>query len=203
MNALSEEVKNDERVIKEEKERFQSGRVRSKELELQIEDKKNHIARYQEQIFKVKTNKEYTALLHEIEKIKADISALEDRMLELMEEVEDEQAKLGEAQSGLDLARKRFGERERTAREDLQAIDRELEKRRGEREDRTAGIDPDLYERYEIIFTRKPDRALVVVRDNACGGCNMELTAQMLNDLARAEGICQCENCGRFIYLDE
>ncbi len=203
LGTIAREIENDERIIREEKERFQSGRVRSKDVELEIEDKRNHLAKYQEQLFKVKTNKEYTALLHEMEGLKADIGAVEDRMLVLLQETENEQEKLKEIQADLELARQRFQERERTAQEELQAIEREMAQRREARATRAEDIEYDLLEKYEIIFAHKTDRAMVAVRNDACGGCNMELTAQTLNDLAREERICQCENCGRFIYLDE
>jgi hypothetical protein len=203
LKALRKEVENDEKIIEKERRCLQSSQVRHKDLELQVGEKKNHIERYQQQLLKVKNNKEYTALLHEIDGHNADISALEDRILEFMEEVEAEEQKLAASRADLESARQRYRESERGARNTLEWIGREIETKKEENTRQAAKLDPELYEMYEIIFSRKPDRAVVIVENGTCKGCNMELTAQLLNDLERAASIYQCETCGRYIYLPE
>ena len=203
LEALRKEIESNEKILEEEKERLQGSRLRSKELELQVGEKKNHIERYQQQLFKVKNNKEYTALLHEIDGHKADISALEDRMLEFMEEAENEERKLAAALADLESARQRCREREEEARDTKERIDREIETKIEEKARQVTMLDPELYETYEMIFSRKPDRAVVMVEDDVCKGCSMELTIQLLNDLERDDGVYQCENCGRYIYFPE
>jgi uncharacterized protein len=203
LESILSEIEKDERIIKEEKDKDTSSRVRSKELELEVEEKKNRIDKYQSQLFKIKNNKEYTALLHEIEGLKADIRILEDRILELMEEGEGEKDLMQEAQANLERARQRYWDEEEKAGEELGRIASLIREKQRVRLEKAEKIDPDLKERYEIIFVRKPDRAVAAVRHGVCTGCNMELTAQVLNDLARDEMICQCENCGRFIFLPE
>lgn len=201
LEALRGEIEKDERIIREEKEKEMSSRVRSKELELEVEDKKNRIEKYQSQLFKIKNNKEYTALLHEIEGLKADIRVTEDRILEFMEEGEGEKNRMKEAEADLERVRGRFREREEQAREELVRLESRIDAKRRQREEKAEAVDPDLRERYEIVFSRKPDRAVAAVHHSSCTGCNMELTAQVQTDLAREEMVCQCENCGRFIYL--
>ena len=203
LQAIRSEIERDERIIKEEKDKDVSTRVRSKELELEVEDKKSRIDRYQSQLFKIKNNKEYTALLHEIEVLKAEIKMLEDRILDLMEEGEGERERMTEAQADLERARQQYREEETTAGKELDEIAALIREKEQVRSVRAERLNPDLKERYEIIFVRKPDRAVTAVRHGVCTGCNMELTAQVLNDLAREETVCQCENCGRFIYLPE
>jgi len=203
LKAILSEIERDERIIREEKDKDISTRVRSKELELEVEDKKSRIERYQSQLFKIKNNKEYTALLHEIEVLKAEIRMLEDRILDLMEEGEGERDRMTEAQADLERARQQYREEEETARKELDEIAALIGEKECVRSERAERLNPDLKERYEIIFVRKPDRAVTAVRHGVCTGCNMELTAQVLNDLAREEMVSQCENCGRFIYLPE
>ncbi len=203
LSAIRAEMERDERIINEEKEKGISSRVKSKELELEVEERKNRIDKYQSQLFKIKNNKEYTALLHEIEGLKADIRMQEDRILELMEEGEGEKGLLEEAQADLERSRGRYREEEAKAGEERGRIEARIREKESLRLEKVEKINPDLRERYEIIFARKPDRAVSPVRHGVCTGCNMELTAQVQNDLAREEMICQCENCGRFIFLPE
>ena len=59
-----------------------------KKLELDVEAKKQQISRYAMQQFETRKNEEYRALQHEIDGCKAEISKIEDRELELMEQGE-------------------------------------------------------------------------------------------------------------------
>jgi len=46
-------------------------------------------------------------------------------------------------------------------------------------------------------------RSVAEVRHGVCTGCHMALPVGMVAALRRSEGLCRCENCGRFIYLVE
>src|SRR2546423_2307979 len=59
-----------------------------KKLELEVEAKKELIAKYSVQQFQTKKNEEYRALTHEIELCNEAISKLDDQQLELMEQAE-------------------------------------------------------------------------------------------------------------------
>jgi uncharacterized protein len=201
LEALRKEVDDDEKAIEEERSRLMGSRVHIKELDLEIAEKKNHIIKYQEQQFKIKNNKEYTALLHEISKQEADIRILEDRMLEYMEEAEVEDRTLDGVRADLEVAQKKFREMEVESRSLMDQLGEEIEEKEKAKAEEISRLDPDIYETYEMIFSRKSDLAVVKVINDTCGGCNMELRAQVLNDLYRGDNIKQCETCGRFIYL--
>ena len=56
-----------------------------KRLELEVQDFEAKRSKYKGQLGEVKTNKEYTALLHEIENVEREIRSREDQILEAME----------------------------------------------------------------------------------------------------------------------
>ncbi|HDL65052.1 MAG TPA: hypothetical protein ENH12_06660 [Proteobacteria bacterium] len=201
LEALRKEVDDDEKAIEDERDRLMGSRVHIKELDLEIAEKKNNIIKYQEQQFKVKNNKEYTALLHEISKQEADIKVLEDRMLEFMEEAEVEDRTLDGVRADLEVAQQKFREMEVESRGLMDQLGKEIEEKEKEKAEEISRLDPEIYEMYEIIFSRKSDLAVVKVINDTCGGCNMVLRAQVLNDLYRGDKISQCETCGRFLYL--
>lgn len=201
LESLRNEVDDDEKAIEDERNRLMGSRVHIKELDLEIADKKNHIIKYQEQQFKVKNNKEYTALLHEISKQESDIRILEDRMLEFMEEAEVEDRTLDGVRADLVVAQRKFRETEVESRTLMDQLRNETEAKEKERDEEISRLDPDIYEIYEMVFSRKSDLAVVKVINDTCGGCNVELRAQVLNDLYRGDITSQCETCGRFIYI--
>src|ERR1035441_7067059 len=59
-----------------------------KDLELEVEVKKQMIVRYANQQFQTRKNEEYRALAHEIDTCKAAIFEIENREIELMEQAE-------------------------------------------------------------------------------------------------------------------
>jgi predicted nucleic acid-binding Zn-ribbon protein len=62
---------------------------RRKDLELEVESKKQLIERYANQQLQTRKNEEYRALAHEIETCKEAIFKIEDQELELMEQAEE------------------------------------------------------------------------------------------------------------------
>jgi len=118
-----------------------------------------------------------------------------------MEEAEVEDSALDGVRADLEVAQKKFREMEVESRNLLDQMGKEIEAKEREKAEEVSRLDPDLYETYEMIFSRKSDLAVVKVINDTCSGCNMELRAQVLNDLYRGDNISQCETCGRFIYL--
>src|SRR4051794_12621239 len=77
-----------QKALDQARERVKQLESDRKGLELEVETKKQLIAKYALQQFETRKNEEYRALAHEIETCKADIRAIEDRELELMEQAE-------------------------------------------------------------------------------------------------------------------
>lgn len=196
-------IKETGREIEEEKQRYQRERVEAKELELKIAEKRNRIDKYQTQLLSIKNNKEYQALLHEIEGEKADIRMVEDNLLELMEEAEAEEKKLNVSRAELSAAEEELKEIEKRDDVRCREIDEKIAEIKNQRDVRASSLDSDLYLRYRALFDQKKELAVARVIGGACRGCNMQLTPQALNDLNKPDLVTQCEFCGRFIYLPE
>ena len=201
--ALQEEIREEEKAAAEERARVLKERSKIKEIDLQIDDKKGKIAKYEQQLVQIKNNKEYQALLHEIEGLKADIRMLEDKDLEVMEEEEKEAQRLEEEKLKIRKSQERLDSAEAAAREEFRRIEAELAAVAESRKGVEAILDGDLHNKYDRIFRNKPRLAVVAVVKGSCQGCNMQLTPQILNDLQKDERILYCENCGRLIYLPE
>lgn len=63
------------------------------------------------------------------------------------------------------------------------------------------GIDKELLSRYKSKRTDKFFPIFVPLRGSSCGGCMMELSVAQIEKLKK-NGILECENCRRYIYLD-
>src|SRR5437660_6726078 len=94
-----------------------------KKFEAAIKDLQARISKYRDQSLDVKTNDQYKALLHEIQFAEQEISANEDKILELMvsAEVREKQVKAAEAElkeETAEIEKEKVIARERTAQEE-------------------------------------------------------------------------------------
>src|SRR6266478_5905479 len=101
---LKAKVANAQTNLESAKTRVKQLESARKDLELEVEAKKQLIAKYSLQQFQTRKNEEYRALAHEIELCKEAITKIEDRELELMEQSESAQKEVGRAtQTGSEM----------------------------------------------------------------------------------------------------
>jgi len=56
---------------------------------------------------------------------------------------------------------------------------------------------------YERILNSRDGLAIVTVKGNSCGGCNMLVPPQVINLIKMYEHIITCEMCNRILYINE
>jgi uncharacterized protein len=181
------------------------GRVRQlesdrKSLELEVESKKQLIARYANQQLETRKNEEYRALAHEIETCKAEIFRIEDREIELMEEAEAAQKDVIRATLAAKEAQKIMEEQlaQLAARE--QNLKAELASLQKNREELSAAVDEAARGRYQRLVKSKGENVVVGVQHGVCGGCHMRLPPQLLVQCQAQQELVSCSNCGRILY---
>ena len=86
MAELDQELQKEETAYTAEKEGLQALEKEHRQLERALEEALSRRDKSQDKLSSVKTNKEYTAALHEIEGIKEAIKKQEDKILEVMEQ---------------------------------------------------------------------------------------------------------------------
>ena len=171
-----------------------------KKLELDVEGRKQQIAKYSLQQFETRKNEEYRALQHEIDNCKADISKIEDRELELMEQSETVAKQVAAANQEA-AAAKKMVEKEIS---DLNAREENLKKELAELDARrvelAAGVDEGFRARYDRLLKNKGDNVIVGVQHGVCGGCHMKLPPQLIVQCRTGQELTTCTNCGRILY---
>ena len=172
-----------------------------KKFESAIQDLQSKISKYRDQSLDVKTNEQYKALLHEIQFAEQEIRINEDRILEVMVNVEvrEKEVKAAEAELKAETAEieKEKEETRRVTAEDQQKLIEWNAKRDGLRH----GIDGDLLRRYERVMKFRGS-GLAEVRDHKCMGCQVMLRPQIYNEVRNGEQIVFCDSCQRVLYFD-
>jgi len=188
------------KAVAEAREKMTANQKRRRDLETEVKDLKNQIGKYKRQLNDVKTNKEYTSLLHEIEESQRKVDSLEETIIAEMlaaDDIEDDikGAMLRQGQNEENLKREAKALKEKA--EELEAKKAGLVK---ERNALQPLIPPDQVRLYETIAGKKGGLPLSPVRGEFCSLCHMRIRPQMLNEIRDKSKLILCENCGRILY---
>lgn len=176
--------------------------VATKTLELDIETRRNTIARLKTQQFETKKNEEFTALGNEVVRYEADIDGLETQELELMEEVDGIDVEIKDCKAALDRIQAGIDQEIKALDDKLQEIQTQLTETTAQRKTQSAHIDEDLLELYDRLMKNKNGQALAqVTPEGQCLGCHIKLTPATHIAVQAQTELVQCENCARIAHL--
>ncbi len=171
-------------------------------VEKSLGEVQGRLSRFKEQLMAVKTNKEYTAVQHEIATAEVEVQRLEDAILEHMLEADDLAADVAATERALEVEQAEV-ERERAV---LEAERAEMERRISETSDEriklTEHIGAAARQLFETVARQRRGIAVVEARDGHCTVCHVRLRPQMFNQILRNTELIQCEHCMRILYHD-
>ncbi len=174
--------------------------IDKKELDLKANE--GEIAKYNTQLNSIKTNKEYTALCSEIGIKKADMSILEDAVLETMSRLEKVNQEYSKATEELRIEEESLKDLIKSVEADIEEADTEIEKIKNDQKKYLDSLDEYTLSQYIRLSNIKDGKAVVAVVGNVCGGCFMNISSQTLNSLMSGKELVFCRSCSRILYLD-
>jgi hypothetical protein len=185
------------------KRQIQDVQKAQRQLESEVEDSNARIRKSKGRLLTIKSNKEYQALLKEIEEGERANREREDKILACMEETEELKQLLKKKAEEVSVRREDFEDEKRTIEEAVSQAQQRLAEEEQYRAEIVIGIDPDLLKRYEHIKTKSGGLAVVFVENTTCSGCHLNIPPQMYNELQRRDSLKFCPNCERIIYWKE
>jgi len=200
IEAIDQAIKQTADIVAQAKDKLAANQKKRRELEGEVKALKEQAAKFRRQLNDVKTNKEYSALLKEIEDAQHKIDGIEEVILQEMIAADDIEKDIKSAQH------RQAGEEGRLQadRKTILAEQKELEARRDvllkEREGILPTIPPDQARLYLRILKKMAGVAMSPVTDDFCSICQMRVRPQMLNELLAMKEIITCEACGRILY---
>jgi predicted nucleic acid-binding Zn-ribbon protein len=193
--------------LKRIKDEHQEKVARAKELannrrnlEGQVDLSRSKLSRLKDQLMAVKTNKEYTAMLHEIQLVEEQIRNEEDKILEFMEEMEGQENILKEAEKEMLRQCAEIQDNIRKTNESAPQLESDLAMMNEEKASIESRIDAELLDRYRRIALARKGVALAEAKDELCSACHIRIRPQMYADLLRTENIQTCDSCSRILF---
>ena len=201
--ALKQEFEAKKANVKELEEKLKRVQLERNQKELELKEKETAIEKTNAQLSLLKTNREYTAKLTEIESLKADKSIFEEKILESYDQADAVKKELDEENKKVAGEEKGFLERKKVLEDDIKEIDDRLQVLESQRTRLLPDIDKENLRRYERILNHKEGIAIVPIVNNSCGGCHMNITQQMINQMKMHAELINCEMCARILYLED
>ena len=106
--ALDQKLEGARSTVAAAKDKQAANQADRRALEKDLAALNTRLSRYKDQLMEVKTNREYTAMQHEIETAQGEVKRLEDQMLEKMLEADELAAGLKAAEAALKTAEQRI-----------------------------------------------------------------------------------------------
>jgi len=151
----------------------------------------------------IKTNKEYTALLKEIETVEQDNKKIEEDILKLMEKIDAAAAEIQTAEAhsaqeavAIAVERKQF-------EESMAKLESELAADGRARDEIASRIDAALLAKYHKRLVQQGGRVVVEARAESCSGCFMSIPPQIFVNVKKNAEIITCPNCQRILFFKE
>jgi predicted nucleic acid-binding Zn-ribbon protein len=169
--------------------------------EKEVAGVQTRLAKYKDQLLEVKTNREYTAMLHEIEAAQNDIRTREDRILEIMMETDELNAAIKTSEAELKAAEKDVAAERALLDAETARMQSEIERTTAERKKLVADIDRHVLSIFETTAKGRKGVAVAEARDGLCTICHVRLRPQVFNEVRKNESIIQCDSCRRILYF--
>jgi predicted nucleic acid-binding Zn-ribbon protein len=172
-------------------------------LEGQVDLSRAKLSKLKDQLMSVKTNKEYTAMLHEIQGAEEQIRGEEDKILEVMEQMENMELDLKGAEREMLKKNAELKESIRLTVESAPLLEAELARLIDHRKSTESQIGTELLSRYRRIANARKGVALAEAKDELCSACHVRIRPQMYAELLRTENIHACDSCSRILFSRE
>ena len=169
--------------------------------ESDIKDEQEKISKYRDQSLKVKTNQEYRALLSEIQHAEAEISKLEDKVLEIMVAADSRKDGLKQAEATLKAATAENDKEKEHARQQTAEDEKQLAELAAQRKELRSGISDDALRHYDRVLKLRGSALAAVHDDQMCSVCRVILRPQVYQNVMKGEEMVYCDSCQRILYF--
>jgi uncharacterized protein len=171
-----------------------------RQLEAAVSEEQSNLQKAQRKLLEVKTNKEYAAMVAEIETFKQKIAAHEDAVLHSMELIELRRQELQELDRRVNTAEQELAEGQRRNALELAVLQETLAGRRQTREEAVQQLERPVTDLYMRLLSGRKGLAVVGIKNSSCQGCFLALPPQLIQEVRRNDRVLTCSHCQRILY---
>lgn len=189
---------------------FERGKSRLKEIaleqhktEMNLAEFKEKIDKLKDQLFLVTNNKQYDALMLEIDHLKGNLDRNETTELELLEEKDQLAEQVKSQEQSLESLSKELSSKQVNLEQALAASSSEKKDLESRREETAKDLSASVLARYNRILSARNGLAVVSLEGRSCGGCGAALPPQLVAEVKTLMTIQNCSICTRFLFWEK
>lgn len=185
-------------------------RMQADEIELNLRESEAYVEKLRTALNAAKTNKEYAAILTQINTHKADNAKFEEQALSELGEVDSVKAQVEAIAKQVEQEEKKLEEIKANSAEEIQKLDTMLADLQAKRDQAAKDLPASTLKLFDRLSQQYDGEALAKVEVSGrrppftytCGGCYMNLNAEHANALQTRDEVRQCDNCQRILCID-
>jgi predicted nucleic acid-binding Zn-ribbon protein len=200
---MDESLESKQSGAKNAEEELKKIQLTKNEKEMDMQAKEELIKKHESELYQIKNNKEYKALQQEIDSIKADVSLLEEDLINLFDEIEKVQARCEGEKKIFEEEKQNVEKEKQNMKAEEKALAERLNELNAKRGEFVKTIDPGILGQYERILENRGRIALARIDGEFCSECNIHLRPQTLNEVKLKKQVVCCESCARILYAED
>ncbi len=189
-----------QQYLSESSNDFDMATKERKSLESLLKDAETKVTKLKEKIPEIKTNKEYHALLKEIDTAGQEKSDMEEKILILLERLDELKAIRTVKENEVKEEEKVFNREKEIIEKDFSQLTEMLKELESHKAGIVSQLDLKLFSEYNRLLADKKGLAVVSVKDEHCLGCHMRIPPQIFAEIKKNDKISYCLNCKRILY---
>ena len=197
-----------QRTSQEQHDQLQAIQMEADAMDLDLKSRAAHVARLRAQLNSAKTNKEYAAVLQELNTQKADETHAEGGVMVKLEETDKQKAACADIQEQIEETQTLLAEAERQHERARKSLADRMAALTKQRDEAVAALEPSVARIFDRTSERYEGEALArIIRTHPrrdefiCDGCNMTINLERFNAVMTREDVQTCASCGRILYV--
>jgi predicted nucleic acid-binding Zn-ribbon protein len=195
-------------ALEAKKEEIQLTTIQSNRLELELKTRDEEISKLRGSLNTARTNKEYAAVLTQLNTTRADNSKIETQILELMKDIEVDQAECQKLQQQIDEQKAKLEQVRKESEQSAAKYEAEIDQIQSKWDEAAKNVPVEFLEIFKRVAETYDGEAVAIIEQQGgpagvytCGGCFMGVTAESVNMLMTRDEVIRCPNCTRILVL--
>ncbi len=193
--------------IKAHEQQIRADQIEADRLNVEAMTAEAEVAKYREALNTSKTQKEYSAVLTQLNTYKADTSKVEERVLTLLTEIDAKKKQLQTVRDEREKEDARLRELNAEVEDARQRNKDRLDALMAKRQEASTAVPEKALEMFNRVAAANEGEAMAAVvrthprrQEYACEGCNMSITIEQVNAILSRDEAILCNVCGRILF---
>lgn len=199
MENLKREIKEAIDIFQKTGNDLSESKIALKNLELEVSSHQEDLKKLQSQMMLIKTNKEYDALISQIDNVKDAINEKETKILELIEKVDTLEGNIDDYKKRAEELKEQNEKQLSILQDKMDSVGTKMQSKEDERRTIIVNVPKRTMSVYERVRKNRGGDVVITVKKRACGACYKALPPHRIQEIKRSDQIITCDNCGRIL----